>query len=980
MKNLAKRTLSLLLAALMVLALIPATPHAHAAAVNEAVMGVNNSGAAYTNNHISVVTASSGVKAYKLAGNVPCYAYAIPKSGYGIFALSADFLDAEFDGKVTVEIEYLNAYSGSLTILEDYSFSYVAKDGSTKVATPKTTKAGTAGFSSALPATIAVYELEDALFNGTIGGKTGAIAIQNASSAYIGIRTIRITKGIEEPAPEDTVSPTFSEDWTGCGLPDALVVYNPGEADKSVSVTVTITKPDTTSVSKSANVQPVADGEATLFTTNQLRTVITAHGTYTVTITGYWNTNDAEHQINETIIYTYLEHEPGEPVRENEQAATCDAPASYDLAVYCKNCSNVKLSSETFTEGEALGHKWTDDFDTVCDRDSSHTRDVNVHTDAISVNGDSYTDAPVVDGATVTIKATGLVKWAKSAWGTYGNWVGFRIAVPEGVDAATAIYTRPNGKSSPLADVLDTGKNYASVYYEMSTVESKTAAYTLDWNGDGVAELTVVIDVAGATLHPENCQGGEATCTKQAICEYCGEPYGELKEHRYGELKVYTFCEEEGYITITCGDCGETFDSRVDQEAKDYLVKFPFINVSAKGHDMQETAAEIPAECGKAGTTAVYTCANGCGKTEGGEEIPAKTHRYGELKVYTFCETEGYITITCGECGETFDSREDQEAKDYLAEYSWMIHIEAQGHRYDNDKDTTCNFCDHTRFAHYGSNVDLNGALDYNFYFTPAAGEIEGYYAVIEKNGVETTIELKDDMLNGSTYQITLPGVPAKEMVEEMTITIYDAEGNPVSEPVTDSALLYAKRVLASDAFSTEAKTMVVDMLNYIAAAQEYFGYKADQLVTAGLTSEEKALGTQENPVCENNYTRSNEYYYGTNFDLENNISMNMYVTGIGEDGYGVIKYTNHLGEDIELTIQAADCQLSGSYYVFVVEGFVTADGACSEVEAKFYDGNDQLVVEVVDSLESYVARGAATYPWLYEVMKFANSTYEYLH
>lgn len=735
MKNLAKRTLSLLLAALMVLALIPAhTPHAHAAA-DSVNMGVNTSGA-YADG--ITVAGQSGVKLY----GANYYAYAISTGGYGIFAVASNFL-SDFDGKVTVEVEYLDAFDSN------YTFNYVASDKSVKDASPKTTKVGTSG------AHIHVYELTDAGFNGAIGGKTGAFAIiNNKSSTFVGIRSIVITKGIEEPAPEDTVPPTFTpENWESCGYPEAVVVHNDGLAAKSVSLEVTITKPNGDKVGPLTPKSTVeAGGEATVVTGPQLAGQIKTPGTYTVTITGYWNTNDAEHQINETITYIYKEHTAATPVIENERDATCDAPASHDEVIYCVDCENYVISRETITIGEALDH------------------------------------------------------------------------------------------------------------------------------------------------------------------------------------------------------------------------------------DMQLTAAEVPAECGKAGTTAVYTCANGCGKIEGGEEIPAKTHRYGELKVYTFCETEGYITITCGECGETFDSREDQEAKDYLAEYSWMIHIEAQGHRYDNDKDTTCNFCDHTRFAHYGSNVDLNGALDYNFYFTPAAGEIEGYYAVIEKNGVETTIELKDDMLNGSTYQITLPGVPAKEMVEEMTITIYDAEGNPVSEPVTDSALLYAKRVLASDAFSTEAKTMVVDMLNYIAAAQEYFGYKADQLVTAGLTPEEKALGTQENPVCENNYTRSNEYYYGTNFDLENNISMNMYVTGIGEDGYGVIKYTNHLGEDIELTIQAADCQLSGSYYVFVVEGFVTADGACSEVEAKFYDGNDQLVVEVVDSLESYVARGAATYPWLYEVMKFANSTYEYLH
>jgi hypothetical protein len=120
------------------------------------------------------------------------------------------------------------------------------------------------------------------------------------------------------------------------------------------------------------------------------------------------------------------------------------------------------------------------------------------YAEAITANGDTYGDI-TINGNTVTINAVGEVKWLKSAWGTYGNWVGFRINVPEGVDATKAIYTRPNGKASPLSDVLDTGKNYASVYSDMAKY-GNTATYYLDWTGDGMNDLTVTIDVSNATL------------------------------------------------------------------------------------------------------------------------------------------------------------------------------------------------------------------------------------------------------------------------------------------------------------------------------------------------------------------------------------------------------------------------------------------------------------------------------------------------
>ena len=123
---------------------------------------------------------------------------------------------------------------------------------------------------------------------------------------------------------------------------------------------------------------------------------------------------------------------------------------------------------------------------------------VPAYAEAITTNADSYGKL-VVNGDVVMLNATGTIKYLKSAWGTYGNWVGFRINVPENVDPAVAIYTRPNGKSSKLSEVLDSGKNFASVYSDMSKY-GDTATYYMDWNGDGVNDLTITIDVTGATL------------------------------------------------------------------------------------------------------------------------------------------------------------------------------------------------------------------------------------------------------------------------------------------------------------------------------------------------------------------------------------------------------------------------------------------------------------------------------------------------
>ncbi len=44
------------------------------------------------------------------------------------------------------------------------------------------------------------------------------------------------------------------------------------------------------------------------------------------------------------------------------------------------------------------------------------------------------------------------------------------------------------------------------------------------------------------TLITENCDGGTATCTAQAVCEVCGQSYGDTVPHQYNEYHVCSVC------------------------------------------------------------------------------------------------------------------------------------------------------------------------------------------------------------------------------------------------------------------------------------------------------------------------------------------------------------------------------------------------------------------------------------------------------
>jgi Ni,Fe-hydrogenase III small subunit len=127
-------------------------------------------------------------------------------------------------------------------------------------------------------------------------------------------------------------------------------------------------------------------------------------------------------------------------------------------------------------------------------------------------------------------------------------------------------------------------------------------------------------------------------------------------------------CEADGYKAILCEYC----DAELEKQT-----------IPATGHDMQKTADEVDATCTEAGKTAVYTCANGCGKTEGGEVIPATGHSFGPWVGEGDCTTTVTLTRTCSRC----DATETDEVKCE----KHRVPVDANGKPvYDNFKDADC--------------------------------------------------------------------------------------------------------------------------------------------------------------------------------------------------------------------------------------------------------------------------------------------------
>jgi hypothetical protein len=126
--------------------------------------------------------------------------------------------------------------------------------------------------------------------------------------------------------------------------------------------------------------------------------------------------------------------------------------------------------------------------------------EVNEHpayAEAISTNGDSHGKLTIEDRI-VTLNATNKIKPATNPNGNTYHHVGFKITAPEGIDPANVVITRPDSKTRVMANILD-GTNFTNMYWKL-TEDDRVFTYYIDWNNDGVNDLTVTINATKATL------------------------------------------------------------------------------------------------------------------------------------------------------------------------------------------------------------------------------------------------------------------------------------------------------------------------------------------------------------------------------------------------------------------------------------------------------------------------------------------------
>lgn len=273
------------------------------------------------------------------------------------------------------------------------------------------------------------------------------------------------------------------------------------------------------------------------------------------------------------------------------------------------------------------------------------------------------------------------------------------------------------------------------------------------------------------------------------------------------------------------------------------------------------------------------------------------------------------------------------------------------------------------------SRMILGNSLEFQFgVATEKLPDITGYYAKFEhvlpdNSRAITLVPATEWTVEGQYYVISYNKLTAVEMADYFYVSIYNEDGRAVSYSKADSVREYVNRAFKNQ--TNEGKRLLVDMLNYGAAAQTYFNYRTNDLANQ-YNAVDKSYGTQTAAPTSNNLSKGTNYV-GSRLVLENRIQMQVAFTGLNRSMYAVYSYTDYSGKVHNITVNGADFVYADSMYCIELSNLVFAD-ARSLVTIQIYNANGVLLSTVQDSIESYVNRSGETQPLYDALIKFADS------
>ncbi len=438
---------------------------------------------------------------------------------------------------------------------------------------------------------------------------------------------------------------------------------------------------------------------------------------------------------------------------------------------------------------------------------------------------------------------------------------------------------------------------------------------TVCWNCRGVITEGTVIPANGhSTSLP-------ATCKEKAYCSVCEKHFGDVDPNNHAEpwSKYYVKTETTHEAHWNCCDM-----------------------VKTEPHDFDEE-------------NVCKVCKYGCTKHYGGTATCMEKARcencdeeYGDLDPnnheYTGIYPDDDLTHTerC-KCGTIISGPERHTWENGVCtvcdgrhrnhtESDWILD-EAPIYGRTGSRHKVCTVCDallttETLEAvdseHFGVIHNCAFENDLSMLYAILKSTLEGCadirLVVTQENGnvIKVLLPTEYSKDGEAYYRFDYTGIAAKEMGDTLTARLeFTRDGVFYSGTVdTYSLKAYAMERLEKST-NAEFKSLLVDLLNYGAAAQTYFGYKTDALVNADLTAEQKALATGafNLPTTAENDSGENVTYPASitkkNILFGNRITL-LIATSLGKDSdlSGIslrIRYTDIDGNEVEKFIGGKD-------------------------------------------------------------------------
>ncbi|MBQ4557167.1 MAG: hypothetical protein IJA60_05925 [Clostridia bacterium] len=384
--------------------------------------------------------------------------------------------------------------------------------------------------------------------------------------------------------------------------------------------------------------------------------------------------------------------------------------------------------------------------------------------------------------------------------------------------------------------------------------------------------------------------------------------------------------------------------------------------VQTRNHTVTVLIAEAVAPtCGKDGSTAVYKCMH-CDYTQTAEVVPATgNHSYGDY-AYNGDETH---THTCTVCGATEDGN---------CEWDEGVVTTNPTPNAKGIVTYTCSICSGTKTeeiefieAKQGFSLGVTLLSEYVLeYVVKVDSAVSECWMVFEKSG-EEPVTVEPVEVDGK-WRFEVPGIAGKEMNDTISGTYYYVkDGVCYKSPTKQYNLVTYYNVMAN---SDAALKKVLDaMFNYGAAAQTYFNYNADNLVTEHIPADAIIDYTVTDVDADNSsvigeavegqlYTPYNQFAV-----LEQRILMTLVFDATGDiDTSNLVfkgNYRNINGAKIFIDISGENMYTvteDGKTRLCVDIDTVSAKDLRQEFTGALYIGDTQVSPTVTTSFESYAA------------------------